>query len=718
MNSHAFLKALLMGRIVPLHYNSVELHQRISDIHLLLNTFQKISAPQTDKALELDLTPIREALNLIESNKNLEHGQKKYDEALDLLMVGIEFDRGDQKKWPHLNSEEKAIRILTNYFAESPNRFVLERPFRKYHVAYHLLKAEKDLSENKLMETEQDLLNAQEELRHVIALTLGIDLREFREEVETLSQVNERSEREVCLEQFEKFLQDSSQIYETVRMAIEPLLKNSKISSQFIQLLHEKKFEAKTLQNLKNNEEIIKTLREQPENLVITLNAQAEIDWTLLLKKILNLPDPLAHCYYRMPDVDRFRKIKIQNNEGKILLEFDEQGRLAQAPSFEWIRSGKDPKPECLDVAIIGGGPGGISAAVNLMGFGIFRYAVFERAKANSTVIDIWSREKEADTYYSGPPGKIVGLVGMQDTTRAVFLSRMNSFIDYYHLNFRNKERITSLEKESDGSWKITSNLGTYHAWNVIMTAGRYGKPKLLKWEEGTLPEELRERIVRGVEVDDIKNSTVLVIGGGNTAFDNVKTLCANGNLTKNNKIYLSYYKKPLNVPGSLHAHNNDQLMQWESEGVVTILWNTNTEKVEAIEENGKKRWKVSFREGEQPADLVVDYFAPAVGWQIDKDMMEKVGVTFDKGNPLCDPESGQAYRYVNQPHSGGEGKAPRVLPVEGATQAPVIDTSGNKEPIEGLYLTGDYALQKSVPTALITNFHASKAILDKLKKH
>ena len=717
MNPKAFLKALLMGRIIPLHYNSVELKQRLSDLRLLLETIQKVPAPDSPQALEVDLNDIQTALQTLLTEKNIEKAQEKYDAALALLMNGLNLDRGDQKKWPHLNSEEKAIRVLTNYYASSPNRFVLERPFRKYHVAYHLIKAEKDLDENKYMETEQDLLNAQEELRHVFALTLGIDLREFREEVETLSQTSNRSEREICLEQFEKFLSPSSPTYEAVVKAAEPLLSQSQISSQFIQALHEKKFDTKKLQGIKTNEALLEALREQPENLEIILDKTAQIDWTLFLKKLLNLPDPLQHCYYRMPDIDRFQNVRVEDLKGNLILWFDDMARLAWAPSCKKPMGVEGEAPTAprsgplaglpmegamtegnpcgtqapiLDVAIIGGGPGGISAAANLMGFGIFRIAVFERIKPNSTVIDIWSREKEADTFYSGPPGKISGLVGMQDTTRAVFLSRMNSFIDYYHLNFRNKERITSLEKNSDGSWKISSNLGTYHAWNIIMTAGRYGKPKLLKWEEGEISEDLKKHVVRGVEVDDIHNSTVLVIGGGNTAFDNVKTLCANGNCTKNNQIYLSYYKKPFSVPASLHVHNNEQLMQWESEGIVKILWNTNSEKVESIEENGKKRWKVSFREGEEPASLVVDYFAPAVGWQIDKDMMEKIGIPFEKGNPLCDPSSGQAYQ---------------------------LDADGNKISVEGLYITGDYASQKSVPAAFITNFNAAQDIAKKITK-
>lgn len=688
MNAQSFLKALLMGRIIPLHYNSVEFQKRLSDLKLLLELFQNIPAPVSNSPLEVDLKPILEGLNILQSQNNFAEAQKKYDEALELLLKGLELDRGDQKKWPHLNSEEKAIRVLTNYFASSPNRFILERPFRKFHVAYHLNKAEADIAENKLMETEQDLLSAQEELRHVIALSVGIDLRELRDEAETLSQKAGRSEREVTLELFDRFLKNEQAQCEIIYPALQKALDEGGISSSFVNLLRHENFSLQEIENISDSESLLKILKSQYQNVRIRLALEAKIDWKDFISKLLCLPDALSHCYFRMPDIDRFRNIKIEDSQGNLILYFDEEARLAYAPSMKAQRAEKEENPCLLDVAIIGGGPGGISAAVNLTSLGVFRYAIFERAKPNSTVIDIWSREKEADTFYSGPPGKIEGLVGMQDTTRAVFLSRMNSFIEYFHLNLRNKEQVLQITKENNGLWCIETSKAKYHAKKLIMTAGRYGKPRLLKWEEGDISQELRKRIVRGVEVDDIENAVVLVIGGGNTAFDNAKTLTSRGRGKKGNTVYISYPKKPFNVPGSLHAHNNDQLIEWESEAAIKILWNTNSESVEAVEENGKKRWKVNFRSGEEPASLVVDYIAPAVGWQIDKDMMEKVGVTFDKGNPLYDIETAEAYQ---------------------------LDSSGNRISIEGLYLTGDYALQKSVPTALTTNFYAAKVIAKKL---
>ncbi len=697
MDAQEFLKALLMGRIIPLHYNSVQLRQRISDLKLLLETFQQIPSPVSTNPLEIDLTFIREGLKILQSQGNKEEAQKKYEEALTLLMKDVKLDRGDEKKWPHLNSEEKAIRVLTNYFAKSPNRFALERPFRKYHVAYHLTKAEGALLQNKLMETEQALLNAQEELRHVVALSLGIDLRELREEAETISQTSGRTEREVSLELFNRFLDPSLLQFKKALPLLEKILNEKKLSPHFVNPLRKMNWSAKTLKGIANEEELLKAMREHPQNLKVELQATCHISWKSFLQKLLGLPDPLAHCYFRMPDVDRFRNVRIEDAHGALLLLFDEEARLSYAPS---VSTPPKENPCLLDVAIIGGGPGGISAAVNLTSLGIFRYAIFERIKPNSTVIDIWSREKEADTFYSGPPGKIEGLVGMQDTTRAVFLSRMNSFIEYFHLNFRNKEPVLHLGPlapsprggaagETEQIWLLETPQGKYHARFIMMTAGRYGKPRLLKWEEENIPDDLRKRIVRGVEVDNIENASVLVIGGGNTAFDNVKSLSAHGSGQKGNILYLSYPKQPFNVPGSLHVHNNDQLLQWEAEGKIKILWKTNTEKVEAFEENGKKRWKVFFREGEVPASVIVDYIAPAVGWQIDKEMIEKVGVPFDKGNPSCDLETGQAYH---------------------------LDASGNLIAFEGLFITGDYALQKSVPAAFTSNFHAAKEIAAKLE--
>jgi len=297
-------------------------------------------------------------------------------------------------------------------------------------------------------------------------------------------------------------------------------------------------------------------LEEHRENCQISLPHKLVPQVFEFLQRLIAVPNFRVPPFIRMPEIDRLKDIKINFGSASFIV-FDSVGRLAQAPSQF------SQEDDVLDVAIIGAGPGGISAAVNLMARGIFYHAIFEKNEPLSTVCELWSREKEADTFYGGPPVPIVGLVGMKDTTRAVFLSRMQSFIHYFHLNVRNREAVVSLKRESN-FWMVETSQKVYRARNIMMSAGRYGRPKLLKWEEENPAPDLEKVIVRGVDVDSISNSTVLIIGGGNSAFDYVKSLTAQGTGRKNNRVFLSYHKKPFNVPGSLHAHNNEQLLQWE----------------------------------------------------------------------------------------------------------------------------------------------------------
>ncbi len=692
--SKEFLKAILIDRFVPLSIESEKIGQRIETLSSFLDFLLTIhlTVPPTEKEVSLKSSEIISkvvlAFETLQKQQNFEEAKTRYLKALDLLIDGIKLDRGDEKKWPSLNPDQKAIRLLSNYFSDSPVRFLYEKEFRSFHAVMHLSLARDYLKQNLLSQSEQETIFAQEEIRHIAGLCLKIELAEIREEAETISQTSNRPEREVTLEIFDRILSSSQEEVVQFLEKLNLFLAKGNPPEDFVKKFSEKVFVFKKVSSVSTLEQLIDLVQSQPQNIEIDLSPTCSIDWKLFFQKIFHIPHSENHTYFRMPDVDRFLNLSVKNSNGKLLIRFDEHGRLIQAPS-----ASDDSDSTLLDVAIIGAGPGGISAAVNLIKSGVYKYVVLERTAPNSTVRDIWSREKEADTFYSGPPDPIEGFVGMQDTTRAVFLNRMNSFIDYFHLNIQSGVQVNALRREKD-FWILETTSGEYRARAVLMTAGRYGKPKLLKWEEGALPETLRKRIIRGVEVDQIRHSSVLVIGGGNTAFDNVKTLTANGTGKKGNLVSISYPRKPFNVPASMHAHNNDQLMQWEAENKIKILWNSNPEKVELFEDKSlekvQQQFKVTFRE-ENLSPLLFDYIAPAVGWQIDKEIMEKAGVNFIEGkNPDIDSQTGQAYG---------------------------LNPQGERVPLEGLWIAGDYAVQKSVPAAFSSNFRAVTEIVKKLKK-
>jgi hypothetical protein len=486
-----------MDRLEPLPYDPEALRRRQEALKLLLPAFQKVPSgfASTDPdatvlAITGRFTPQIEKLL---QGASLEESEKIFENSLEQLMVGVVLDRGDSKKWPALTGEDRAVRVLTNYMGGSPHRWNLEKPFREFNTVRHWSIALTHLQKGNARKAEEELNWAQQELRHAIAIALGIDLIQFREDAETVSQTSGRPEREVTLELFGQKLTDEGEPFRRVSREISSLLERSPIFEKIIRPIPEGPFPHQEVMGLNSEEVIVKELQKQTENLTLGLSPSAKIDFTKLLRDVLHLPEAKAHTYFRMPDIDRLRNVKILDAEKKIRVEFDAQARLARAPSLKELEEGKADEENVYDVAILGGGPGGIAAAAGLTCLNVFRYIFFERTEPNSTVRDIWSREKEADTFYSGPPDPIEGVVGMQDTTRAVFLNRMNSFIDYFHLNLHTREPVSDLHLEN-GLWILKTPKETYKARNVIMTAGRYGKPKLLKWEEGIRDAGLRSK--------------------------------------------------------------------------------------------------------------------------------------------------------------------------------------------------------------------------------
>src|SRR5262249_11424012 len=137
------------------------------------------------------------------------------------LSQGVELEKGDKKKWPEVVAEDRSVRLLTNYYVSDPDRYVLEGAFRRFHTVRHLMLAREHLKNAALHAAEKEAVFAQEELRHQGALGLKLDLAFLREETETLSQTENRDERQVTVEWIEKYLETQG---EAVSRFARPLL--------------------------------------------------------------------------------------------------------------------------------------------------------------------------------------------------------------------------------------------------------------------------------------------------------------------------------------------------------------------------------------------------------------------------------------------------------------------------------------------------------------
>jgi len=183
-----------------------------------------------------------------------------------------------------------------------------------------------------------------------------------------------------------------------------------------------------------------------------------------------------------------------------------------------------------LDVVIIGGGPGGIAAAVEANRQG-FRYVLLERGQLASTIAGF-------------PPGKMVyseprGLadssaIGFDaDEDRDAFLDRLDRLVTEKGLIIKQETSVERIERRQDGVFEVVcSGSKRFPTRQVIVAIGRQGEPRTLECagaeKEGRVAYQLRSPT-------DYLDRDVLVVGGGNSAIESALMLM------EHNCVTLSY---------------------------------------------------------------------------------------------------------------------------------------------------------------------------------
>jgi thioredoxin reductase len=176
--------------------------------------------------------------------------------------------------------------------------------------------------------------------------------------------------------------------------------------------------------------------------------------------------------------------------------------------------------PDTFDAGIIGAGPAGIAAAVQLARHGV-RAVVFERRSAGGLLRTAWRVEN-----FPGFPGGISGpdlaaLLGEQLLASGVELVR---------------EEVSSLDREEKFLMVRTGGRGV-RCSAVIVASGT--RPRDVT--DPDIPPDARDRVFREVdELRGVRGAQVAIIGGGDAAFDyamglsekNEVTVLVRGNAT------------------------------------------------------------------------------------------------------------------------------------------------------------------------------------------
>ncbi|MDQ3301160.1 MAG: NAD(P)-binding domain-containing protein, partial [Myxococcota bacterium] len=227
-----------------------------------------------------------------------------------------------------------------------------------------------------------------------------------------------------------------------------------------------------------------------------------------------------------------------------------------------------------FDVAIVGSGPGGLSAALTCIQRGL-SYVVLEK------------EQMIASTIARYPKGKLV-MAEPYDTTNLSYLPVFDSakeqlipiwqeLIQRVGVAIRQGESVESVSRAADGAFELRSTVNSYRAQRVVLSIGTRGKPRTLQ-----VPGENLPKIFNLLDdPDEWRGRSVLVVGGGDSACEAALALADAGA-----KVMISYRGKGFNraapknkqtieayaAEGRIKAKLGSQVLAFEPDSVTLAL--------------------------------------------------------------------------------------------------------------------------------------------------
>jgi thioredoxin reductase/ferredoxin len=199
-----------------------------------------------------------------------------------------------------------------------------------------------------------------------------------------------------------------------------------------------------------------------------------------------------------------------------------------------------------VDVAIIGSGPGGLSAALTCIHHGL-SYVVLEKENIIASTVARYPKGKlvMAEPYDT----RNVSFLPVFDSSKEQLIPLWQEIIAQVGLRVQMGEHVEEVKRRGDGSFDVRTIVRSYRAQRVILATGTRGKPRTLSAPGENLPK------VSNLLEDPAhhRGQNVIVVGGGDSALEAAVALADAGA-----KVVLSYRGKLFNRA----APKNRQLVE------------------------------------------------------------------------------------------------------------------------------------------------------------
>jgi thioredoxin reductase len=232
------------------------------------------------------------------------------------------------------------------------------------------------------------------------------------------------------------------------------------------------------------------------------------------------------------------------------------------------------PGDNVVDVAIVGSGPGGLSAALTCIQKGL-SYIVLEKEQEIASTISRYPKGKlvMAEPYDT----QNVSFLPVFDSSKEQLIPIWKELIERVRVAINLGESVESIQKTHDGAFEVRSTVAAYRAQRVVLSIGTRGKPRTLQ-----VPGENLPKIQSLLDDPDLwTGRAVLVVGGGDSACEAALALADAGA-----KVMISYRGKGFNraapknktsieryaAEGRIKAKLGSQVLQFDHESVTMAL--------------------------------------------------------------------------------------------------------------------------------------------------
>lgn len=274
---------------------------------------------------------------------------------------------------------------------------------------------------------------------------------------------------------------------------------------------------------------------------------------------------------------------------------------------------------EIYDIAIIGGGPGGIASAVESMILGIKDVVLFEKGEGHSTTIrKFYKDKKRVDKDYKGQKVELNGNIYFCDGTKESTLDLFDKIIQENGFEAQFQTEVESVEKQGDYFVVHTAKNTTIKAKFIIISIGKMGQPNKPSYP---IPTSIKN-LVNFNANSCVDGEKILVVGGGNSA---VEYACV---LSESNPVTLNYRRKEFS---RINEANQESLSACFENGKIEPKLGIDIQSLE--DKEGKVQ--VNFTDN---TSAIYDRVVYAIGGMAPVDFLRKCGVELDSdGVPLID---------------------------------------------------------------------------------